>query len=362
MSKGFSSIIPPRMRARIATLVALAVWLASGAAPAQTPTSDSAQAHFDRGAKLYNLGHFQEAIPDFEKAYELDPSPIFLFNIAQSHRQLGNKERALFFYRRYLEQASHAANREDVERRMKDLQAALQRDAESKSRSPAPPVAAGQVDTPAPNPAFGDQSAAPAVVSAAPSAAGDERQPWALSVRLGPAFASMSGKKVSLPVLFAARLEGTYAFELAAGELAVGLELGDARLPYTRVATMDHPALEGTSGSSSFWGGLASVRYLYGIAPGWKLGGGVGGGVVFWSGLDEGNPFTLEGVAPSGAIALPSLTLSLRAELRLTDALFVALTPELVWSKIPSSAGNAISGVISSVTRFDLAAGVGYAF
>jgi hypothetical protein len=162
--------------------------------------------------------------------------------------------------------------------------------------------------------------------------------------------------------MFAARLEGGYGFALPAGELDVGVDLGYARLPYQRVATSAHPALNGTSGSSGFWALLASVRYLYGVTSALKLGAGVEGGYVFWSGLDEGNPFTLNGVAPSGAFALPSLAGQVRGEYLLVEGLFIALTPEFLWSKITSSSGNAIAGVISSVRRFDVIASVGYAF
>ncbi len=346
--------------------VGLAACLAPAVALADGPTANTAQAHFDRGAKLYNLGHFQDAIADFEKAYELDPSPIFLFNIAQSHRQLGNKERALFFYRRYLEQAPNAANRDDVERRMKDLQASLQQEAELKQKPP--PGVSSHVETRVDNPPAAEVSGggAPAVlerppeVGASPPAEAGRR--WVVSLGLAPAFASMSGSAVKLPTMFAALLEGAYRWVVPAGELEVGADLGYARLPYTRVGTSSHPALQGSGGSSAFWGVLASARYLSHVTSDLKLGAGVGGGVVFWSGLDEGNPFTLQGVAPSGALALPAVAVDLRAEYRVADGLFLALTPELLWSDIPSGAGSAIAGVISSVTRLDLVAGVGYAF
>ena len=81
--------------------------------------AEAAHARFNRGVKLYNLGHFEAAIPEFEAAYDLDPAPILIFNIAQSHRQLGNKERAIFFYRRYLEQESNPPNRAEIEQRVK---------------------------------------------------------------------------------------------------------------------------------------------------------------------------------------------------------------------------------------------------
>lgn len=355
------------MRAGIVTIVCAAALVASSAARAESGGADSAQAHFDRGAKLYNLGHFQDAIPEFEKAYDLDPSPIFLFNIAQSHRQLGNKERALFFYRRYVEQAPNAPNRDDVQRRMKELQAALQQEQETKPEQKAKPPtdvppaadarehATGPNDEPTPAPP-------PPVTPDAPAVAEDARRAWQVAVGLGPAFASFAGSPVNVPTMFEARLEGGYGIALPAGELALGADLGWARLPYQRVRTAAHPALEGTSGDSAFWALLAYVRYVYAVAPWFKLGAGAEGGYVFWSGLDEGNPFTVQGVAPSAAIALPSLAGQLRVEVLLVGGLFLALTPELLWSKITSSSGNAIAGQISSVSRFDATLSVGYAF
>ena len=128
------------------------------------------------------------------------------------------------------------------------------------------------------------------------------------------------------------------------------------------LAASAHPALAGTSGDSAFWAMLAFARYLYDVTPALKLGGGVEGGYVFWSGLGEGNPFTVDGVASSGAIAMPTVAVQLRGEVLLVGGLFVALTPELLWSKITSSSGDAIAGVISSVTRFDAIASIGYAF
>ena len=92
------------------------------AAHASEAGKKAAKPHYEKGASECNLGHFAEAISEFEKAYEQDPAPILLFNIAQAHRQSGNNERAAFFYRRYLEQEPNADNRVDVEKRIKDLE------------------------------------------------------------------------------------------------------------------------------------------------------------------------------------------------------------------------------------------------
>ncbi len=107
---------------------------------------------------------------------------------------------------------------------------------------------------------------------------------------------------------------------------------------------------------------LAFVRYLRAVTPSLKLGAGVVGGYGFWSGLDEGNPFTLDAGAPTEAFAMPSLGGQPRAELLLAAGLFLALTPEFLWSKITSSSGDAIADVVPSISRFDVAASVGYAF
>ncbi len=179
---------------------------------------------------------FRTRSADFEKAYDLDPSPIFLFNIAQSHRQLGNKERALFFYRRYLEQAPNAANRDDVERRMKDLQASLQQEAELKQKPPT--EVSSHVETSehqAPNQSRRRLSRRRRRWSPPRARADDDdRRRVAGGAGPGPGFRDDFGSRANVPTMFAARLEGSYGIALPAGELAVGIDLGYARLPYTR--------------------------------------------------------------------------------------------------------------------------------
>ena len=98
--------------------------------------SRAAKAHYDKGVMLYNLGHFTESITEFEQAYQIDSAPILLYNIAQAHRQLGNNERAAFFYRRYIEAAPDAPNRADVEKRMHELEELVKKQGDAKQRPP----------------------------------------------------------------------------------------------------------------------------------------------------------------------------------------------------------------------------------
>ena len=55
-----------------------------------------------KGASLYDLGKYPEALGAFEAAYEKKPVPGLLFNIAQCHRQMGHLDQAARVYKSYL--------------------------------------------------------------------------------------------------------------------------------------------------------------------------------------------------------------------------------------------------------------------
>ena len=75
-----------------------------------------------QGHRLYQLGRYQEAIAEYRRAYELRADPLFLFQIAESYRQLGASEQALFYYDRYLAGASEGPNREAAEEHVSELE------------------------------------------------------------------------------------------------------------------------------------------------------------------------------------------------------------------------------------------------
>jgi hypothetical protein len=336
---------------RRAVTAATIVVVALAAAAAHADDAALAKEHFNRGVKLYNLGHFQEAIPEFEKAYDLEPAPILLFNIAQSHRQNGSKERALFFYRRYLEQEPNASKRADVEQRMKELAQALQQENEQKQRPPTevspPPSSPNTPPGSPPQP----PAAPPPVVVAAPTSP-EGLSPWRIAAAAGPSFVAFSGRDISAPVLFGLQLGGSYAFVHGPSELRAGVTGLYAALPYTNVTY-------NVQQTSSLWGALLTADYSYRVIEPLSVGAGMGAGVVWWAGLAEGNPFTVTGVQASGAVPMPTLALAIHAEVLVTSHLFVNLTPELLLSKTTS---DGLSQAVSSVRRFDLDVGVGYRF
>ena len=365
-SRGFSSVF----------LIAVALVAATaGVAIGAEGGKKAARPFYEKGASEYNLGHFAEAISEFEKAYEQDPAPILLFNIAQAHRQSGNNERAAFFYRRYLEQEPNADNRTEVEKRIKDLESVIQQQNDVKRKPPtevtdqdhrsaAPPPAA-TVPAPVPPRAAVVENAPPPPIPVATTppgpegavaAAGSQNEPEAAHpvhvwVSAGPAFPNFSGRDLQEPTLLSLRLGAGYAIDLhAAGVIDVGVSGAYAPFQYR---TIDDNA----NRSAGFWGLLATGTYRYRIVTDLDIAGELGAGVVWWSGLGAQNPFTADGIAATGAVPMPSLLLGIGAVYHLPAHLSVFLQPTFLLSK---TTGDGLSSAISSVSRLDLAFGVGY--
>jgi tetratricopeptide (TPR) repeat protein len=129
----------------------------SSSRAAPTRNEKEARAHFQRAEKSFSVGRFREALASYEAAYKALPLPAFVFNIAQCHRNLGQPERAVFFYRRYLAVDPNPPNRALVEEliaeeqiRWEDEQARQQ--AAARKTAP-PPLSALLAPTPAPAPA-----------------------------------------------------------------------------------------------------------------------------------------------------------------------------------------------------------------
>ena len=79
----------------ISTMTLLIALLASdvGARPGQ--------ALFERAQASFSQGRFDEARADYQAAYDLEPLPAFLFNIAQCYRNMGDYERAQLYFHSY---------------------------------------------------------------------------------------------------------------------------------------------------------------------------------------------------------------------------------------------------------------------
>ena len=151
-------------RVRCGWVIAALLFATVGPAWADDPKQE-AKARYTTGQSHYNLNEFQEALQDFKEAYRLFPDPVFLFNVAQCERQLGHLEEAIQFYRSYLRNKPKAPNRQEVSRRIDEMQAVLDAKKSASEKPPltlVPPGPDGEPHLPAPAP-----SVAPTVTPAA---------------------------------------------------------------------------------------------------------------------------------------------------------------------------------------------------
>ncbi|HEU4731142.1 MAG TPA: tetratricopeptide repeat protein [Kofleriaceae bacterium] len=64
-----------------------------------------ADRHFKSGVALYREAKYADALAEFERAYEIAPHPLVLFNIAECQRELLHYAEAVAAYRRFLADA-----------------------------------------------------------------------------------------------------------------------------------------------------------------------------------------------------------------------------------------------------------------
>ncbi|HEX3696817.1 MAG TPA: tetratricopeptide repeat protein [Polyangia bacterium] len=104
--------------------------------------------HYDKATRAYDVGKYQEAIEEYQKAYEIGGDAAMIYNIAQAYRLSDQLSEAIRFYRRYLQRSPSAPNREIVERRIAELEKVV--DERKKAGAPMVPVAPTPMPTPTP--------------------------------------------------------------------------------------------------------------------------------------------------------------------------------------------------------------------
>ncbi|HSI03152.1 MAG: tol-pal system YbgF family protein [Myxococcota bacterium] len=114
--------IPATARRLVAVALVSALLSANAHAAAPRPVEDeatrTARARFKAAETSFALGRFKEALDGYAKAYEAKPMPALLFNIGQCHFELGDHERAIFFYELSLGNDLDAKQRALVKQRL----------------------------------------------------------------------------------------------------------------------------------------------------------------------------------------------------------------------------------------------------
>jgi len=103
-------------------VVCLAVAAPSRQVRADDPATRAARRHFERGEKLFALGKFDEALEEYQTAFDAKPLPGFLYNIGQCYRNLGDYDQAIFSFKKYLKLEPEADNKDAVQQLISDLE------------------------------------------------------------------------------------------------------------------------------------------------------------------------------------------------------------------------------------------------
>lgn len=104
---------------------------APAAALAQEATTDldtAARALFEDGRRAFETGDFETALARFQQAYDISHRVPLLWNIATTLDRLRRDEDALAMFEQYLAAAPEAANRSEVEGRIRVLREAVERE------------------------------------------------------------------------------------------------------------------------------------------------------------------------------------------------------------------------------------------
>jgi hypothetical protein len=93
-----------------ALLASSTIFVVADAAPHKKPKQTKQQKEADRlfknGVALFDAQKFTEALAEFQRAYDIAPAPIVLYNIAACHRELSHYNDAVTFYQRFLSEGA----------------------------------------------------------------------------------------------------------------------------------------------------------------------------------------------------------------------------------------------------------------
>jgi tetratricopeptide (TPR) repeat protein len=116
--------------------VALLVIHLGASAGAETP-AERAKQHNLVAKRLFSLGLFREAAEEYRQAYQEVSAPEFLLNLAQCYKRMASAdhiERAIFYFKGYLNNRPETPLRRDIEGEIQKLEREL-----ALLRQPPPP-------------------------------------------------------------------------------------------------------------------------------------------------------------------------------------------------------------------------------
>jgi hypothetical protein len=160
---------------RIFAAVVLGVTLAASVAWGQD--FEAAGKHFAAAKRAFELHLYSSAALEFQRAYNIAKDPVLLYNVGESSQRAGDGRGAVEAYRAYLKAVPNAADRHEVERRIRHIlaahykipdQSSTEDSAPLPSRQPAEAPALAKPTTPGPPPPTPVAPATPPPAAVAP--------------------------------------------------------------------------------------------------------------------------------------------------------------------------------------------------
>src|SRR5437763_9896331 len=105
---------------RLACIVALTVGMS---APAMAQDFEAAGKHFSAAQEAFGATPFKTAAVEFEAAYGITKDPVLLYNVAESYEKAGDGKKAVASYKAYLREQPQAADKAEVQKRIKAIDA-----------------------------------------------------------------------------------------------------------------------------------------------------------------------------------------------------------------------------------------------
>ncbi|MEZ4363409.1 MAG: tetratricopeptide repeat protein [Kofleriaceae bacterium] len=367
------------MQAALSLLAGVALALAPGVAVAEPKTASE---WFNLGDNHYNLGEFAKAIEAFRKAFEIEKDealkPIYLYNIAQSYRQAGDCDNAVFFYKRFLSLKANdtkkpleASTKETILKRIEEQEKIC---AEKNSNRDKPPEgtmrpengAHGDSTRPA-DPEIKRDDGDPGESTKRPSVnasvsdedpeedpedeltAGVTGQAKVVALRLGLGVGIPNLDPVAVAKQFSSAVVGGYPIPLTeTASVEVGAALGLSPLQWDDDA--------GGTQTSLFVSAVANAGLRLEVMPKLSLRGDLGIGALFFTNVAAGNPFTEGGqAAAGGALTMFHLRVGAGVEYAATESISVWASP-FTFGYSPAKAGL----LSDSITQISFLAGAGY--
>lgn len=93
------------------------------ASPAWAQDFEAAGKHFSAAQEAFGAKRFRTAATEFEAAYGITKDPVLLYNVAESYEKAGEGKKAVANYKAYLKEQPAAADKAEVQKRIRAIEA-----------------------------------------------------------------------------------------------------------------------------------------------------------------------------------------------------------------------------------------------